>query len=216
MLCILIGLILEKRIPAFHQLMHHGKTASDYSRWKIHKSYFWHFYAFGIISLLTLLKRTPLKILLLVHLVRRLLECLFLFNYSSTSYMHFAHYFVGMTYYPMLMLCVSELPHKYYVIRMCLFILFSIVQCRCHFVLTRLKMQNKTYIPRTGIFKMICCPHYLMEVLMYSCLCLNRNLFLNFLFTLLNLAVSAHKTKHWMQKNENTIINRCAIIPFIL
>ena len=218
-LIILVCSLLENKWSSFYFLMNHGKVlkTTNYC-FRIHKSKFWHFYLIALILFPLMLDKYAIPdIILFVHLVRRLAESLFLFQYSVTSYMHIV-YIVGISYYPMLFIGISEANIKSNYFGTFLFLVLSLIQSKCHWILAKLKKQSqhRQFTPNEALFRLVWCPHYLLEILMYACLGVNRKLFLNFLFTFLNLSVSAYKTKIWIESTNRGKQKKYAVIPFIL
>ena len=217
---ILLCLLFEHKFSQCYFLTNHGKTlkTSNYQM-RIHKSNFWHFYALALITFPFVLNRiTIINVVLFLHLLRRLIENFFLFEYSARSYMHLAHYLVGLTYYPILFVGIRDVNGNWNYLFASLFLALAIVQFKCHWLIAKFKRKSlhNLFVPNEGLFRFVWCPHYLAEVGMYACFATNTKLQLNFLFTLLNLSVSAYKTKRWIESMHPKQPKKPAIIPFIL
>ena len=204
-------------------LLQHGRLTSNSKgespSFQVHKGKFVHFYAFGLVYLYCLCSRAPSitwKVLLTLQLARRLLESIFLFAYSPSSKMHILHYFVGISYYPVLVECVARAPATLHWTRIVLFLLFSMVQSHAHWTIgkaSKTKEAREKRLPlNCGLFSVLCCPHYTAEVAIYWTLCCSPLLAANALFTTLNLSVSAVQ----VQQKDTSSRKKYAIIPFLL
>ena len=104
-----------------------------------------------------------------------------------------------------------------------IFILASGIQNDCHGYLASLK---KYTLPIHPIFKLLICPHYSAECLIYLSLAVisapkgawvNRTLFTAFLFVVANLSVTASGTKRWYEGNfgKEAVRGRWTMVPFV-
>eukprot|EP00573_Skeletonema_grethae_P011460 CAMPEP_0201711246 /NCGR_PEP_ID=MMETSP0578-20130828/59040_1 /ASSEMBLY_ACC=CAM_ASM_000663 /TAXON_ID=267565 /ORGANISM="Skeletonema grethea, Strain CCMP 1804" /LENGTH=312 /DNA_ID=CAMNT_0048200297 /DNA_START=414 /DNA_END=1349 /DNA_ORIENTATION=- len=190
-----VGLSLYRRIWSF--LLHSSYLS-------VSKGKFIDFYVVGsIITTITILisnnnlsdihattdhtKWLP-AYLLLMHLVRRFCECMWVQKSVSTSRMHVAGYFLGVIHYlclPFVFIPIhdelgqdssSNAVKSFVVFMGCLF--FQYQQHRHHVILGDLR-SNKTAkssstggansyrIPKGGWFEFVSCPHYLAEIMIY-------------------------------------------------
>ena len=130
-LLLLVAAAIIPFIPIVKSLIQHGKTrrwtatrglaathnnpetalSAALNRAVVPKHYFAHFYAVGLVSLLSwrgyerfyhhsqAVSTTIVEVLLVCHLLRRLLECLFIHQWRAGSHMHVAVYLVGIAHY---------------------------------------------------------------------------------------------------------------------
>ena len=120
--------------------------------------------------------------ILLIHLVRRFCECLWVQKSVSTSTMHFAGYLLGVIHYLFLPFVFipdqeqeqdsgSNVVKSFMVFMGCLF--FQYQQHRHHVILGNLRPNTSTgginsyQIPKGGWFEFVSCPHYLAEIMVY-------------------------------------------------
>jgi 3-oxo-5-alpha-steroid 4-dehydrogenase 3 len=85
--------------------------------------------------------------------------------------------------------------------------------------------KSPTYkIPTGGWFRMVSCPHYLAEIILYMCFTIlvafdhsTRRMGLVLLFVVLNLSVTAIRTHRWYCEHCPGYIHlqRRALIPFV-
>ena len=176
-------------------------SRDDY--WMVPKQRFLHFYIVGATSLI-LVRRQAVdpwhssaslaQGLLLLHIFRRLYECLYIHQWRSSSRMHLAAYMLGMVYYAMLpfLFCriqvydaddsessYTSMAHRKSLnillrtafFALCMFAQYQ--QGRHHLILANLRRNSKdcstsTYaLPLGGWFEQVACPHYLAEILLY-------------------------------------------------
>jgi 3-oxo-5-alpha-steroid 4-dehydrogenase 3 len=216
----------------YHQLLH-GET------FLLPKRLFLHFYVTGIISTVVLyLYVTSISddasnqnhvalTLLLIHLARRIWECVYVHAWRSSSRMHLAGYALGMGHYVILPLvfvdvssvCTDAPLEEHFLdwriavigVSTCLWAQYQ--QYRHHCILAELRDTAKDAattdtqcysIPSRGWFVYVSCPHYLAEILIYTSFALvlysSKNKYKTIallLWVATNLVVSAIKSHDW-------------------
>lgn len=194
-LYILLSLLamLSRYVSFLGILASHGKTHEPTSHWwsrHIPKRYFTHFYIVGIGSFVlfryyfadTALEPLPwTQLSLLLHLTRRLYECIRVHRFRPTSQMHIAGYLLGLGHYIILPVVFlgRQAPHSKGN-------LFSLLCYVCNFwmqyeqhvhhqILANLRRRateghSSTYSlpPHQRWFQWSLCPHYLAEILIYA------------------------------------------------
>ena len=131
--------------------------------------------------------------LLSLQVFRRLYECAFI-NQASTSTMNITHYIVGFAHY----FCTATgyvceapgfLPDSSSVfssqmsvsaispsawLATIIFLAAWYQQLQAHKIFAQLKRKNSSShsIPEGGLFDLVSCPHYLCEIIIYTCLLL--------------------------------------------
>ncbi|KAF9895394.1 hypothetical protein FE257_000300 [Aspergillus nanangensis] len=179
-------------------------------------------------------------VLMLGQGARRLSECA-IFSKPSSSRMWFVHWLVGIAFYLAVAVGiwiegtgalqsyeftlddakVTIVPSLPTFLGVPLFLIASGVQHDCHHYLFSLK---KYSLPTHPIFRVIVCPHYTAECVIYLSLALlaapqgqtiNKTLLCAFVFVTINLGVTATTTKKWyMQKfGEESVRDRWNMIP---
>jgi 3-oxo-5-alpha-steroid 4-dehydrogenase 3 len=221
------------------------------------KQFFLHFYFTGLLS--TVVTYTYAKYqggsgqndlaiaLLIAHLLRRFLECRYVHAWSPTSRMHLAGYALGIIHYLILPLVFMDPVCDEFLAKhssdwriallgtgTCLWAQYE--QNRHHCLLARLRIgrdgvdTTQDYrIPTKGWFRIISCPHYLAEIIIYISFALmlrsdtSHDLTLYQSITLVvwvatNLSVSAIQSHDWylLQFPEYAALQRKAIFPFLL
>jgi len=183
--------------------------------------------------------------LYLLHVTRRLYECLFISTSSSTAYMNVAHYAWGILYYILIAItlpCGSRVNNVALgnvtwsdVIGSLVWLAGVHIQHDSLKILAKLRTDNKkksdepasqcNYImPTSGWFKLVSSPHYFGELLIYLGLLIiihhhNTSWYLVMgynIVTHVNMAVPVHQ---WYAKKYPAQFNkmkRKALIPFIL
>ncbi|CUM67628.1 uncharacterized protein PRCAT00005329001 [Priceomyces carsonii] len=176
--------------------------------------------------------------LLSAQSIRRLLECLFITNFSKTSRMNILHYVMGMLFYSLVSLnsFMSLLP--YYLsdsdkkiplklnladyLLLLMFLVVSIKQNEQHRYLAGLK---KYSLPD---FALLASPHYLNEILIYFIVFLfsarlkrftiiELNFLLAWVFVLTNLLISSLETfKYYKKTYDKEFKVKWAVIPGLL
>lgn len=208
-------------------LFSHGKAATssslkNHNNWitklTVSKHFFWHFYAFGLLSSITYnyfirvsKTRTSVPaILLTVQCFRRILECFWVMPGAKGSQMHLIHYFIGISYYPVLLLSFhfqDDYKSNYYYPWIGLFIATSGFQLYCHWILGSSRRRNlverSAHRPLNNlIFKYIHTPHYFAELLIYTSIAglfrFNLLSLLNLIWIISILGVSAKNSADWL------------------
>ena len=155
-------------IPFIRSLVLHGKLIGSPkdSALLIPKSWFNHFYMYGICALFILCPNTGSFgwLLLLVHLMRRLIEEVWLFPVDETSRMHVGAYMLGFLFYTLVAFSVAARPSS-----ALLWFLGNCIQHVAHSQLfhNRIRDPTKRKPPRTFLFRYMNCPHYFGEMLIY-------------------------------------------------
>jgi 3-oxo-5-alpha-steroid 4-dehydrogenase 3 len=104
-----------------------------------------------------------------------------------------------------------------------LFFLASGVQHNCHKYLASLK---KYSLPEKGTFQWVLCPHYTCDCIIYLSLAivaapdgqiLNKTISTVFLFTIVNLGITAESTRGWYAEKfgAERIAGRWRMVPFV-
>ena len=172
-----------------------------------------------------------------IHSMRRLIETNFQNKKSiKTSYMNISHYLVGLWLYinfNYLQFYTKILPlirNKNIIeksVNPLLIILFLFLQYLQTIHHNHLRSLVKYSIPYKHLFKYVYSPHYFVEILIYLNLMIIDNFsiitILPFVWTLINLSVSAKNTENWyiqkfgIKKKDNiNSNNKKSIIPFLI
>ena len=149
-------------------LVLHGKLVAVSSQigFLVPKRWFYHFYLFGIFAVLALSKDRGSvgTVCLLVHLLRRLVEELWIFHKSGSSRMHVGAYMFGYLFYTGVALSVPNNPG-------CIsaWIVGNVIEAVSHIQLAHNGFVNpsKNRPPDTLLFRYMNCPHYFAEMLIY-------------------------------------------------
>ncbi|XP_026201178.1 polyprenol reductase [Anabas testudineus] len=181
------------------------------------------------------------QLLLWVHSLRRLLECLFVSVFSDGA-MHLVQYMFGLGYYIVLgltVLCSDRLDtgtgtllsqHAWlHVAGFALFTGSSLLQHQSMVLLARLRTGKSGTVetlahkmPKGGWFELVSCPHYFAELLIYVSLSLvfgglSLTWWLVVLYVLFNQALAAQLCHDlYISKYESYPKHRKAFIPFLL
>lgn len=172
----------------------------------VQKKFFLHFYIVGILCLVVVFlvvqqgnpnyeMQNITAVLLLIHLIRRSYECLYVHIWTEGSRMHVSGYMLGLLHYLMLPFAIVSSNHKCHgtfedsKTTATIFIVFFIniysqmEQYWHHCLLAKLRCRSitstsstnqlvtkekKIYsIPSGRFFHFISCPHYFFEILIY-------------------------------------------------
>jgi len=174
--------------------------------------------------------------LLSLQCFRRLYECVAV-NQASKSTMNVTHYIVGFAHYfctgtgivceapgfapglaaptPSLLLLVPLV---------CIFFWAWYQQLEAHRIFARLKIANPTKhsVPYGGLFSLVSCPHYTMEVVLYTVLLLilgisHSSMLLVWSWVVINQCIAGLMSHSWYQtKFKEYPPTRKAIIPYLL
>jgi 3-oxo-5-alpha-steroid 4-dehydrogenase 3 len=176
-----------------------------------------------------------------VHLVRRLLETVWMMHYPKGARMHILAYIFGLSYYVVVPLTyfasfsankVDQLNHSFqmdhptFILGALIFVTGSIIQWHSHYLLSQLsKGRGGRYvIPRGGLFWSVSCPHYLGEIVIYlglGILCMSSAsyliVFYPFVWVVVNLLLAAGMTHRWYLAHFKTYasLKRKALIPMV-
>jgi 3-oxo-5-alpha-steroid 4-dehydrogenase 3 len=207
------------------------------------QKWFAHFYVVGCLSnalVLAVVSRdaephaavpclSPAELLLWsfqVHLVRRLVETVWVMRYPKRATMHVMAYAFGMSYYiivPLTYYCAyvayvasgdAVVPTALTYVGLAVFAAGSLVQWHAHYLLASLGSKNtkraEAYvIPRGGLFSLVSCPHYFGEVVIYLGLAVmgatmgaagRENVaspWYPFVWVVVNLSLGARMTHQW-------------------
>lgn len=210
----------------------HGKRDVGISNFNklltVPKSYFLHMYIVGNISGIVVLYsyfqtvkfKMELSIISLIvyqiQVLRRFLECLYMTKYEK-SQIHLFAYLFGIIHYIFVPFTLLESSNQMEVDRikpsvelilvsLTIFAIASYYQFRCHLILFNMKTVYSTgyLLPNDSLFYYVCCPHYLMEILIYTSFYLldvtsTSRLFL-LLWVISNLSVVANENMIWYKK----------------
>ncbi|XP_035510021.1 polyprenol reductase [Morone saxatilis] len=180
-------------------------------------------------------------LLLCVHSLRRLLECLFVSVFSDGA-LHLVQYVFGLGYYVTMgltVLCSDRLGKGtgtllsqldwIHVAGIALFVVASLMQHQSMVLLARLRTGKSGTVatlahrvPVGGWFELVSCPHYFAELLIYVSLSLvfgglSLTWWLVVLYVLFNQALAAQLCHElYISKYESYPRHRKAFIPFIM
>ncbi|XP_078115833.1 polyprenal reductase isoform X1 [Sander vitreus] len=181
------------------------------------------------------------QLLICVHSLRRLMECLFVSVFSDGA-IHLMQYVFGVCYYIVLgltVLCSDRLGKGtgtllsqmdwFHFAGIALFIGASLMQHQSTVLLARLRTGKSGRVetlahrvPEGGWFELVSCPHYLAELLIYVSLSLvfgglSLTWWLVVLYVLFNQALAAQLCHElYISKYESYPRHRKAFIPFVL
>lgn len=222
----------------------HGKTLSMNKKKRpclfdkvrcllVPKQWFLHFYLVGIISSSLILRsgvaqrNVYLVGPLLLQVMRRFYECLFVHEWTSNSKMHIVTYFVGIFHYILLPLnfVFDEVPSNN------ILQIFSIIICIYaqyeqhihHRILSRLRQVHKSgnyVLPKGRWFNYIGSPQYLTEMIIYLSFwgMLQSNAACSlFIWVWSNQVISSLRSHEWYKNNftQYKSQNRAVLIPLI-
>jgi len=176
--------------------------------------------------------------LLTLQVFRRLYECVFI-NQPSNSTMNITHYIVGFAHYfctgsgylceaPGFISGSSAVMSSFSVssLSVTLSLIFTVAwyhQLEAHKIFANLKIKNSNThsIPEGSLFKYVSCPHYMCEIIMYTCLMgilgtSHKTGVLVWAWVTINQVIAATMSHQWyLTKFEEYPTGRKAIIPFI-
>ena len=188
---------------------------------QVPRSWFLHFYILGTLLngvLLILLNnnvsntrtfpvsRKLLGILFEIHLVRRMLEERFMMRPSPKSMMKIPHYLLGLAFYIPTTVAINTAQATTHIhLGIGVFLIGNCLQLYHHWVLAHLRQHTEKTpvyaIPRGGLFRFICSPHYLCEWIIYFSFALMSNfdtpLVLALIWTIVCISISADQTFSW-------------------
>lgn len=182
------------------------------------------FYSFScLVFFVTYIIRWPphfVNIFLFIHSFRRLLESLFITNFSSRR-MHIINLLAGLLFYVMTPLTLaqsSKYEVEYPIIALIIILILNFAQFYAHYTLAHLK---KYSIPMGFLFYKTTSPHYFIEILLYFvyAVCAPSLITaLMFFFVAFNLTHQSVMTYYWYLSkfgNEFVAMNRNVLVPFI-
>ena len=185
------------------QLVSHGKLigSTGVPGYLVPKNWFSHFYIYGVFAMLLVAEnRGSLGwILLFAHLVRRVIEQVYLFPGDKDSKMHVGAYMLGFLFYTMVTLYVPDNPSSAF-----LWLLGNIIQHVSHAQLFRNRSSNasKSAPPQFLLFRYMNCPHYFGEMLIYVGLSSIESLdsIACALFVIVSLSINWRNHTRWYSK----------------
>jgi len=183
---------------------------------------------------------TLVLILMTLQVFRRLYECAFI-NQPSSSTMNITHYIVGFAHYfcagagylceapgfvsgssSTTSLSMSSLPFSSWLLSI-IFLIAWFYQLETHKSFAQLKISspNKHSMPQGSLFNYVSCPHYMCEIIIYTCLMLILGIehstgVMIWAWVTINQVIAATMSHKWyLTKFEDYPQNRKAIIPFV-
>ncbi|AJP39419.1 AVB_G0027210.mRNA.1.CDS.1 [Saccharomyces cerevisiae] len=225
--------IAKSYLPEFlqygktYQRKRNSKYSSILERFKkftVPKAYFSHFYYLAtFLSLITLYfyPKFPIVWIIFGHSLRRLYETLYVLHYTSKSRMNWSHYLVGIWFYSVLLLILNislyrnTIPNTLNTSAFIIFCIASWDQYKNHHILAQLV---KYSLPTGRLFSLVCCPHYLDEIIIYSTLLpYEQEFYLTLVWVIASLTISALETQNYYRhKFKDNHVARYSIIPFII
>ncbi|CAG9532407.1 unnamed protein product [Cercopithifilaria johnstoni] len=173
-------------------------------------------------------------LLYLIHVLRRLYECLYVSIFSDSN-MNILHFLLGITFYPF---CVcsqlssftldkkAEINISSILLYMILTIAILVVQIQqhhCFVLLAQLRLRNglsanNVYVvPHGGLFEYCLSPHYFLEIIIYFLFALIYQLsipmLLCFLFVTVNQTIAALLNQSWYRRHFREHPTQKALIP---
>ena len=197
----------------------HGKLSQDIFFPKVPKSYFSHMYICGALCGLMVYYYVGFQLdlqlfaMLQLLMLRRYLECIYLTIYGDSKMTiivyagGLAHYFVA----PWTLLVSADIHFATWskllwvrLISIAIYAMASLLQCRQHEVLYRLKRRNPRgpyTFPCDSLFAYVCCPHYTCEIFIYLSFWVlsggRTSVSLLCLWVITNLAMMADRNYRW-------------------
>ena len=165
-------------------LLLHGRALQMNTVLHVSKQYFIHYYIVGVLVALWLYDTySTMAILFILHLIRRVIETACM-TYSTKMFI--GHYLIGHIHYVLALYsiykpCLWSISIGYYT-----FILFSILQSRCHYQLVYSNFDSIW-------FKLFYKPHYTFEMYLYLSIVLfhgNFETLFMFIWVCTNLTIS--------------------------
>ncbi|KAL3993890.1 3-oxo-5-alpha-steroid 4-dehydrogenase family protein [Acanthocheilonema viteae] len=241
-------------------LIYFGKFRKDYNfkTWlkmiEVPKRLFWIFYLIAFITVLFAFINivigdqlrcngnpilTSLGLLLyLVHVLRRLYECLCISIFSDSN-MNILHFLLGITFYPFCVCSqlssftldgkaeINLLSVLLYIVLTVGIFMVQIKQHHCFVLLAQLRLRNGLNannvhaVPHGGLFEYCLSPHYFLEIVIYLLFALIYQLsipmLLCFLFVTVNQTIAALLNQSWYRRHFHEYLsNQKALIPYIL
>lgn len=197
---------------------------------RIPRMFFCHFYISGLFWSFTLLisrvrtiQGTSIQYLFMVHLLRRVCESIFLEHSSALSSMIFGHYILGNMFYFCTCWALSGFGLRDNTIYPVLsFFLVSYNQHQCHRYLASVRKSawQSTYVyPDAPWFRLVFCPHYLFETILYMILYFSvdtpdKDFLCCAIWVVTNLSVLSVQQKVWY-KTQLRLTQKYHLLPFI-
>uniref|UniRef100_A0AC35U3R7 Polyprenol reductase n=1 Tax=Rhabditophanes sp. KR3021 TaxID=114890 RepID=A0AC35U3R7_9BILA len=172
-----------------------------------------------------------------IHTIRRLYECLFISSYSE-SRINVAHWIMGIlhyTFFPCALVAESSFSTHSSISYTQLFFIFAFVLANYQqHIIARdfanlrkgsdgkvLNFRHKVCLD--GLHKLVCCPHYFCEVIIYLAFVgisnfKSSNLIFFFIFVLANQLIAAKTNQIWYKnkfRGNKLVIKRKALIPYV-
>ncbi len=236
---VLASVCLKQALGRSSALFTHGKAKVPTSlepaitkilaRFTVPKHWFWHFYALGaLLSAIKLYEQSSLPtLLLLVQCFRRLVESFTVMPGGKDSEMHFIHYCVGITYYPVLLASFDSYDKSSNYPLPCLlgFAAASLLQFYCHCVLGKERSKSQIQLKpiNNPLFGFLHTPHYFAEFCIYFCIAALGTFpplaILNLCWIATMLGVSAYNSASWLREawkyKSHREFCRYLLFPFI-
>ena len=219
-----IGILLAKIfLPA--GLTTYGKSKSAPKFWierlVVPKQWFLHFYLVGfVINTIFLMKKGCFHLLLILmemQMLRRTIESLI--QAQSDSKIHLIHYILGLSYYFFTIEALGQSNYSLNPVWILIFFLGTAGQFLCHRILLKIRRTNSYQIPEGFLFEYVSSPHYFCEIIIYWSFAEmgnSFNLWLNVLFVITNLTVTASNSQFWYRREfKGYPLNRKTLIPFL-
>lgn len=232
----LVNIILE-RFYLFGKLKNNDQT-KKITLGDVPKSYFLHFYILGLFIGIALFLIYRLSFFLftifILHMFRRLYECMFIHNFGPKSKMSFIHYLIGLIHYPLVSLTIiidsTYAYTKISLLSCCcsllLFIIASHIQYNVHVTLAKNRRtnSNENYPIPNGYwpFQFFSCPNYIAEIFIYISFLLvshRTSCFLSLtIWVIVNQSISALLNHRWYCQHYGQTYpsSRYALIPYLL
>lgn len=148
----------------------------------------------------------------IVHLTRRLLECILITDFGRSE-MHVTGFLVGIWHYtaaPVTFFCVhgtgfSKRNSFIKLLAVSLFIVSNVMQCKFHYILYCLKSSyvqpngQRYALPESSWFKVVACPHYSAEIVIYISM---------WLLSLPDISISMMSLVVWVSSNLAVVAGR--------